>query len=97
VIVRYTRRAQNDLTKIFGYLDARSPRGAFSVKLAIKRTIETMADNPEIGFMTSNGAVRGVPVRRYPYLVFWFVEAGEVSLVHVRHGARKPWRLRRSR
>jgi plasmid stabilization system protein ParE len=35
MIVRYTRRAQNDLANILNYLDKRSPRGALSVKLAI--------------------------------------------------------------
>ena len=94
MIVRYSRRALNDLIHIFGYLDARSPKGAHSVKHAIKQTIETIADNPNIGFSTGKGAVRGVPVGRYPYLVFWTVEVGEVRLVHVRHGARKPWRQR---
>ncbi|HWY80411.1 MAG TPA: hypothetical protein VNY10_00460 [Roseiarcus sp.] len=39
MIVRYTRRAQGDLTKILDYLDERSPRGALNVRLAIKRTI----------------------------------------------------------
>jgi plasmid stabilization system protein ParE len=43
MIVRYTRRAQGDLAKILNYLDERSPCGALSVRLAIKRTIDTRA------------------------------------------------------
>jgi plasmid stabilization system protein ParE len=46
MIVRYTRRAQGDLTKILNYLDERSPRGALNVRLAIKRTIDTISHNP---------------------------------------------------
>jgi plasmid stabilization system protein ParE len=42
MIVRYTRRAQGDLAKILNFLDARSPRGALSVRVAIKRTIDTI-------------------------------------------------------
>jgi plasmid stabilization system protein ParE len=49
MIVRYTRRAQGDLAKILNFLDARSPRGALSVRLAIKRTIDTIGKNPDIG------------------------------------------------
>ena len=48
MIVRYTRRAQGDLTKILDY-DERSPRGALNVRLAIKRTIHTISRNPSIG------------------------------------------------
>ncbi len=92
MIVRYTRRAQGDLTKILSYLDDRSPRGALNVELAIKRTIDTISHNPGIGHATASRGVRGMPVGRYPYLVFWTVEAGEIWVLHIRHGARTVWR-----
>ena len=92
MILRYTRRAQNDLANILNCLDKRSPRGALSVKLAIKRTIDTIGQNPNIGHPTGREAIRGMPVGRYPYLVFWTVEAGEIWVVHIRHGARRVWR-----
>jgi len=34
---RYARRALDDLDRIFGYLDERSPAGAKNVKRAIRR------------------------------------------------------------
>jgi plasmid stabilization system protein ParE len=89
MIVRCTRRAQGDLAKILNYLDARSPRGALSVRLAIKRTIDTIGKNPNIGHLTPKGALRDAPVGRYPYLIFWTVEAGEIWVLHIRHGARR--------
>jgi toxin ParE1/3/4 len=92
VIIRYTRRAQNDLTNILNYLEKRSPRGALSVKLAIRRTIDTIGQNPKIGQPLGSEAGRGMPVGRYPYLVFWTVEGGEVWVLHIRHGARTVWR-----
>jgi toxin ParE1/3/4 len=92
MIVRYTRRAQGDLAKILNYLDERSPRGALSLKLAIKRTIDTIGQTPEIGHSATRGAIRGMPVGRYPCLVFGTVEAGEVWVLHIRHGARRAWR-----
>ena len=94
MIVRYSRRARNDLAKILDYLDERSPRGARNVKVVIKRTIDTIREHPNIGHPTGRGATRGLPVGRYPYIVYWTVEADEVWLVHIRHGARKSWWLR---
>ena len=88
MIVRYTRRAQDDLTKILKYLDERSPRGAQNVKNAIKRTIDTIGQNPSIGYPIGRGATRGARVGRYPYIVYWTVEAEEVRVIHIRHGAR---------
>jgi len=26
------------------------------------------------------------------YLIFWAVETNEVRVIHIRHGARRPWR-----
>jgi toxin ParE1/3/4 len=86
MIVRYTRRAQGDLAKVLNYLDERSPRGALSVRLAIKRTIDTISHNPSIGHPTARRAIRGISV------VFWTVEAGEIWVLHIRHGARSVWR-----
>ncbi|HEY1782906.1 MAG TPA: type II toxin-antitoxin system RelE/ParE family toxin [Roseiarcus sp.] len=90
--VRYARRAQADLAKILNYLDGRRPRGALSVELAIKRTIDTIAQNPDLGNSIARSNVRSMPVARYPYLVFWTVEVGEIWVLHIRHGARSVWR-----
>ena len=92
MIVRYSRRAQNDLASILRYIEERSPRGADKVKVAIKRTVETIGQNPNLGHPTGRDGTRGSPVGRYPYLVYWTVETNEVWIVHIRHAARQPWR-----
>jgi toxin ParE1/3/4 len=92
VIVRFTRRALSDLSGILDYLDERSPVGALNVKLAIRRAIEAIGQNPGVGRPIGRSGTRGMPVRRYPYLIYWTVEANEVRVVHIRHGARMPWR-----
>jgi plasmid stabilization system protein ParE len=90
--VRFTRRALNDLSRILDYLDERSPRGAMNVKLAIKRAVDAIGENPGVGRPSGKGGTRVTPVARYPYLIYWTVEASEVHVLHIRHGARKPWR-----
>jgi plasmid stabilization system protein ParE len=41
---------------------------------------------------TREPGVRRIPAGRYPYLVYYTVEANEVVILHVRHGARRsPW------
>ena len=41
---------------------------------------------------TREAGVRRIPAGRYPYLVYYTVEAEEVVILHVRHGARRwPW------
>lgn len=89
--VRYTPRARSDLESILQYIDQRSPRGARNVKRAIQQTIELIGEFPEGGRVAGEQATRVLPAGRYPYLIYWSVEAGEVWLVHIRHARRRPW------
>jgi toxin ParE1/3/4 len=89
--VRYTPRARSDLRSILQYIDERSPRGARSVKRAIQKTIELIGEFPEGGRHAGEQETRALPAGRYPYLIYWSVEAGEVWLVHIRHARRRPW------
>jgi plasmid stabilization system protein ParE len=79
----YAARAQRSLHDSQFYLDERSPRGATNVKLAIKRAVETIGENPSIGRPTSKGEIRGLPIGSYPYLVYWAVESDEVRILHI--------------
>jgi toxin ParE1/3/4 len=89
--VRYTPRARSDLQSILNYIDERSPRGAANVKRAIRKTIELMGEFPQSGRSARIESVRVLRAGRYPYLIYWTIEAGEVWLVHIRDGRRRPW------
>jgi toxin ParE1/3/4 len=36
--------------------------------------------------------IRMLRVGPYPYLVYWTIEGDEVQIIHIRHGARRPWK-----
>jgi toxin ParE1/3/4 len=90
--VRYTPRARSDLRSILQYIDERNLRGAQNVKRAIQKTIELVGEYPEGGRAVGEQGTRVLPAGRYPYLVYWSIEAGEAWLVHIRDGRRRPWR-----
>ena len=85
--VRYRQLALIDLTEIFLYLSKRSPTGARNVLAAINAAIGDIAENPLSARQTSDAAVRVKVVRRYLYNI----GADEIEILHVRHGARRPW------
>lgn len=89
--VRFTTRARNDLVEILNYVDERSPQGARNVKVAINKTIELIGQFPESGRRAGVEETRVLAVGRYPSLIYWSIEAGDVWLVHIRHAARRPW------
>ncbi len=91
--VRYTSRARGDLSGILKYIDERSPQGARNVKRAIQKAIELIGEYPSSGRRAGEQEARVLPVVRYPYLIYWSIEAGETWIVHIRHTARQPWQV----
>lgn len=89
--VRYTPRAHDDLGAILSYIERHSPQGARNVMRALHRTIELIGQYPQSGRLAGEQGTRVLPVGRYPYLIYWSVEAGEAWIVHIRHTARRPW------
>jgi toxin ParE1/3/4 len=89
--VRYTPRARSDLQSILRYIDERSPRGAGSLKRAVRKTIELIAEFPESGRLTGEQATRVLPAGRYPYLIYWAIKENEIWLVHIRDARRSSW------
>jgi toxin ParE1/3/4 len=89
--VRYRQLALIDLAEIFLYLSKRSPNGAQNVLAAINAAIRDIAENPLSARKTSDATVRVKVVRRYLYKIFYSIDANEIEILHVRHGARRPW------
>jgi toxin ParE1/3/4 len=89
--VRYRERALADLEQISVYLDERSPAAARKVMDAIHAAINSIADQPLSARRTSDATVRVEIVGRYYYKIFYSVGVDAVEILHVRHGARRPW------
>ena len=86
--VTFAPRARTDLDEIHSWLSERSAVAAISVLGAIRGTTDLIGEYPQIGRATDIEGVKLLPVIRYPYLVYYTLEAGKVVIVHVRHGAR---------
>jgi toxin ParE1/3/4 len=83
-----------DLAELHEYLADRNPAAADRLLERIERLTELLADNPELGRSRAGlgAGLRSFRVQGFPYLVFYRLEADEVALVRIVHGAR---RLRR--
>jgi plasmid stabilization system protein ParE len=92
--VRYRPRARADLDAIHNYLNERNPHGAANVMRAIFAGVQFIAENPHATPRTDDPTVRVMIVRRYRYKIFYGVAGDAVEILHIRHGARRPWRGR---
>jgi plasmid stabilization system protein ParE len=89
--VRYRERALADLDDISRYLATRSPTGPLNVLDAIRAAVVDIAEHPLSARPTSDPLIRMKIVRRYPYKIFYSVEADGIEILHVRHAARRLW------
>jgi toxin ParE1/3/4 len=89
--IRYTVRARDDLRTILTYVESRSRQGATNVARAMRKSFELIGQFPQSGRLAGEQGTRVLPVGRYPYLIYWTVEQGEVWIVHIRHTGRRPW------
>ncbi len=91
--VAYSRLALAELDEILSYIRTTSPRGAQRVEARLRRVIDQIAEHPE-GAERVSGApgVRRAPLVRYPYVLYYEVIEGKITILRILHGKRRrPW------
>jgi plasmid stabilization system protein ParE len=89
--VRYTPRAFADREAIFEYLDQRNPQAARRVKTFIGEKIASLSYAPRRARFVKGLGVYSFWLGRYPYIVYYRIDGDVVSIIHIRHGSRRPW------
>lgn len=80
--------ALNDLDDIADYIDRFDPTAADGVKAKLRRCGNSLSDFPERGRLTDHGRRQMATVP--PYVLTYEVEADTVTILSIRHGARRP-------
>jgi toxin ParE1/3/4 len=90
VRIRYSRNASADLAEIFAYIAHDNPRAAQAVVVRVEEVVARLAHFPGSGHISDIPGVRVASLVRFPYSIYYTVEDGELLILHVRHGARRP-------
>lgn len=87
---RYTPRAVSDLVGIADYIHQFSAASASKVRDEIQRTIAMLERFPFSGPRSDVKPVRKIVVRRYPYIIYYVVDAErrEIVIITIQHGSR---------
>jgi toxin ParE1/3/4 len=90
--VTFSKRAIAQLDEIFGHIARDNPAAAAAVVERIEALALLLGKYPAMGRRTDKEGVRVMGVRQYPYLVFYRIpaEGDEVTILRVRHTARRP-------
>jgi toxin ParE1/3/4 len=87
--LRFTRRAVQNLDQISSYLRERSPTGLRSVRDALQKTLDLIAEFPASGRRQEVEGVLKMVTRRYGYVIYYRLDRAraEVQILSVKHGA----------
>lgn len=88
--VVFSWRARVDIAKIYDTIADNNPKAAQRVENVIRAKCERLGEFPQSAQRTDEPNLYRLPVGRYPYTIFYRINAeiGRVEIVRVVHGAR---------
>jgi toxin ParE1/3/4 len=90
VRVRYANSAADEVEEILAYLHERSPQAADGFRRRLLEIEQLLSQFPWTVTITRLQRLRRIPVRQYPYIVFYEVTASDVMVLAVLYSARDP-------
>jgi plasmid stabilization system protein ParE len=79
--------ALNDLALAYDYYDQCQSGLGNRFMAAVRQEVTRIENNPEIfGFVHHD--IRAACLRRFPYIIFYRIEAERIALIAVKHGSR---------
>ena|SRR5438477_3242672 len=87
--LRWDARAVQDLRDIRRYIAMHgAPGSADRVRRHLRARVHRLLTHPFIGVASTNSHIRILPPTRYPYRIYYTVQADDVVILHIRHTAR---------
>lgn len=88
--LRFTPRAAQDIAAIADFVHVQNPDAAERVRGAILDSLQTLVLFPNAGRRQNIEGVRKLVTRKYPYLVYYTIDAAaeETIILAVQHPAR---------
>lgn len=91
---RYSRRALADINRIAAYYaSAASPAVADTIRQRLAEVVDRICQMPHSApRLSQRSTVRAIAVVRYPFRIFYRVQAGRIDIIHIRHTSQRPTR-----
>jgi len=95
VKIRILSPAQDEINRIIEFYDERAPGLGLEFLDELDQTWAALIDHPEVGARHSND-VRRIVLPRFPFVVLYSLEPGEIVVHAIAHQRRRPdyWRHR---
>jgi plasmid stabilization system protein ParE len=95
--VRLLPRAQNDIEELYDWVIQRTPQQGHGWYTGLIEAIDSLRQHPYRCSTAPESSEFKEPVRQLlygkrPYRILFWIQGKEVQVLHVRRGARQPWR-----
>lgn len=87
----YGQRVQEDIDGAYQWYESQSVGVGDDFLAALRDTLATIQATPHLYAVVHRGT-RCAPLRRFPYLVYYRIEASRLLVVAVEHNRRRPGR-----
>ena len=89
----YTEDALRDLDDILAFLADHYPSVIAPFEWRLEDLLDNVAAWPESKPLLDNSSgIRVAFLGKYPYRIFYRVDPDQITVLHVHHTARRPWR-----
>lgn len=85
----WSPRARTHLIALRSYIAERNPRAAIAVARRIRDSVDQLAEYPRMGRGGRVAGTRELVITRTPYIVAYVVDADEVTILAILHGAQR--------
>ena len=87
--VVWFHRATSSLEQIGDYIAQDNPQAAYQVVQKIRKTGDSLAQNPELGRVGRVEGTRELVIPGLPYILPYYIKGNLIIILHILHTARK--------
>lgn len=90
--VIFTAPALEDLRDIRAHLQSNYPSASAGFERVLRAALQRVSLWPQSAYtVEARAEVRAVPLRRYPYRIYYTITARGAEILHIHHDKRQPW------
>ena len=90
--ITFSEEAEEDIFSAYVWYEQQRAGLGDEFKNAVKEAASSIQSNPLLyGFRKKN--IRGCNVKRFPYLILFFVERYNIRVIYISHTSKKPRKL----
>ena len=87
--ITWSPRARGHLIALRSYIAERNPRAAVTVAGRIRASVDQLAEFPHMGRVGRVPGTRELVISRTPYIAAYVVDADELTILAILHGAQR--------